>query len=66
MRIAISNDGKGRRQSFEAEVESSDVSFEGFYMLEVRGYGETEEEAIKNLKEKLKEVIAKCEEDHEK
>jgi hypothetical protein len=58
MRIETRNDGKRRRQSVEAEVVISDST----YLLEARGYGENEDEAVANLKETLKEVIKICEE----
>jgi SHS2 domain-containing protein len=46
--IKVHNDGKGKYQSFEAYITGD---------IDIRGYGETEEEAITELKYKLDELI---------
>lgn len=50
--VEIFNDGKEESQSFEASLDE-----ETRYSLTLVTYGESEEEAVSNLKERVQELI---------
>lgn len=54
MKIAHYNDGKEKWESHTCYLFNDADDYYKFDITDIRGYGETKEEAIKNLKEELK------------
>lgn len=48
--VTVQDDGKNNRQSFEARIE-----LEAGEIVTIRGYGATEEEALENAEENVRE-----------
>ncbi len=48
--VTVQDDGKNNRQSFEARIE-----LEAGELVTIRGYGATEEEALENAEENVRE-----------
>ena len=53
MKIAHHNDGKGKWQSHTCYLFNDANDYHDFDITNIRGYGETKEEAIQNLKKEL-------------
>lgn len=53
MKIAHYNDGKEKRQSHSCFLFNDADKYFNFDLTNIRGYGETQEEAIENLKKEL-------------
>lgn len=63
MVIKTKNDGKGKAQSWEAELTiNSDSNYWGSYNLSLTGYGSDEYSAKENLKQQFRDLIEKTEE----
>ena len=54
--VTITDDGKGRWQSFEAESQISHYDTDYYCVLELHSYGEDENEAKNNLKKSIEVV----------
>lgn len=57
MGIKITNDGKQKAQSFEAELELDSVDYWGFFKTEFIGYGANECSAKMNLIKQIDNLI---------
>jgi hypothetical protein len=57
--ITITNDEKGKRQSFEANITIEESSSNGHYYISLIGYGASEKEAKVNLIEQVRDVMDK-------
>lgn len=53
MKIAHHNDGKEKWESHTCYLFNESNSYDEFDITNIRGYGETKEEAIQNLKKEL-------------
>lgn len=53
MKIAHHNDGKEKWESHTCYLFNESDSYDQFDITNIRGYGETKEEAIQNLKKEL-------------
>lgn len=53
MKIAHHNDGKEKWESHACYLFNESNSYDEFDITNIRGYGETKEEAIQNLKKEL-------------
>ena len=53
MKIAHHNDGKEKWQSHTCYLFNDSDAYHEFDITNIRGYGETKEEAIQNLKKEL-------------
>ncbi len=57
MKIKTTNDGKGRLQSWEAEIIHDGSDSMGFYHFTASGFGITEYEAIQNLIQQRDNIV---------
>lgn len=65
MKITTKNDGKGKAQSWEAElVVNSESTYWGSYNLFLTGYGSDEFLAKENLKQQFNDLLEKWNENN--